>query len=730
MTSNNRKDGELQSMDSLSATLRMAGSEVERSRKLNTWANKLAKKKLVKDVDNIFYALDTTITREKTELKIPHYYAENPATRIPKGIFDPRFTLATYYNYLLQNTRPIKNIELPFHWSDWVDFSVLDHFVYQNESSGDLNCKYFDVIKCRNSSYTINEKTSDIPKGMVLSKEFCHGLADKSIFGLNFVVDKFGGGMTQEKAILAGKAYLYTLAPNPESILFLTKDGLYQVRVGRKQEPLIAGNAASELLAHGAKKHETINTLDTFKKLQKERPVQKDLVCTDYEIFLQHSDFLFDPTELLLKLHFKENERMLTRQEINYRNALLSSLASEEDHPKYFIEAKVFDKPSDHYDWRFFNGIEYRSEHSALRLHRLIRTWLSFTRKQGLKTWVAHGSLLAWHFNGMNFPWDEDVDVQMPIQDFLILSENFNQSLIVEDAEDGFGRYFLDCSTFVTARTHGNGNNNIDARFIDVDTGLYVDITALAVSAEKPSGRFKHMIPSAIQILFVKPEDINGAMKFYNCRNHHFVSLAEISPLVRTFFNGELAYVPKNYPEILKDEYGDGFTRRHHADRIYLVQLRIWVHKQILMVFLRHPEQWKEYFSNEGNLVSSVLPEVRGDITKSELDRLQNLSEEDLLLLLHHDEIFLRYQKTREVTMFHEAEGMRLQDGKSTAAMVQQVPDLPPLLYEPFLYTMRQEFQAFEQKVERHEKFALRSRKAIEAKNSKPRADGPLDNQS
>lgn len=51
----------------------------------------------------------------------------------------------------------------------------------------------------------------------------------------------------------------------------------------------------------------------------------------------------------------------------------------------------------------------------SLTLHRLIRTWLSFTRKTGITTWIAHGSLLSWYWNGIAFPWDNDIDVQVQL---------------------------------------------------------------------------------------------------------------------------------------------------------------------------------------------------------------------------------------------------------------------------------------------------------------------------
>lgn len=45
--------------------------------------------------------------------------------------------------------------------------------------------------------------------------------------------------------------------------------------------------------------------------------------------------------------------------------------------------------------------------------------------------------------NGMAFPWDNDIDVQVPIMVYI----NYlyiHQTIVVEDPEDGFGRYFLD----------------------------------------------------------------------------------------------------------------------------------------------------------------------------------------------------------------------------------------------------------------------------------------------
>lgn len=106
----------------------------------------------------------------------------------------------------------------------------------------------------------------------------------------------------------------------------------------------------------------------------------------------------------------------------------------------------------------------------------------------------------------MSFPWDMDDDVQMPIRDLYRLARDFNQTLVVEnighdhiagdvmDSEfNGMSTYFIDVTNSITHREKGNGNNNIDARFIDIQTGLYVDITGLSVSEERAPGRYDYV---------------------------------------------------------------------------------------------------------------------------------------------------------------------------------------------------------------------------------------------
>lgn len=52
-----------------------------------------------------------------------------------------------------------------------------------------------------------------------------------------------------------------------------------------------------------------------------------------------------------------------------------------------------------HYDIRYFKGVvdyDVRTD----TLHHLMRSYLLFFQEKGLETWIAHGTLLGWWWNG------------------------------------------------------------------------------------------------------------------------------------------------------------------------------------------------------------------------------------------------------------------------------------------------------------------------------------------
>jgi hypothetical protein len=52
-----------------------------------------------------------------------------------------------------------------------------------------------------------------------------------------------------------------------------------------------------------------------------------------------------------------------------------------------------------HYDARFFTTVVSDEERKQTQLH-MIRAYLDFFREKGLDTWIAHGTLLGWWWNG------------------------------------------------------------------------------------------------------------------------------------------------------------------------------------------------------------------------------------------------------------------------------------------------------------------------------------------
>ena len=81
-------------------------------------------------------------------------------------------------------------------------------------------------------------------------------------------------------------------------------------------------------------------------------------------------------------------------------------------------------------------------------------------------------------------------------------------------------------------RDHGEGFNVIDARWIDIESGLYIDITAL-------SEKHADTLPGVL-----------------SCKNDHRYKVQDLYPLRETVFEGVPANVPQAYERILEEEYG------------------------------------------------------------------------------------------------------------------------------------------------------------------------------
>lgn len=237
--------------------------------------------------------------------------------------------------------------------------------------------------------------------------------------------------------------------------------------------------------------------------------------------------------------------------EVEYAAAVELALSKVLSAQKYFYEVLVLNDlrtSGSHYDWRFFREfIDF--EHHIAAIHNMQRAWSRFADSMGIAYWIAHGSLLGWYWNGMMLPWDSDNDIQMPIMELDRLAREFNGTLVVDAGNEGSkGKYLIDVSPWYVQRTKGNGRNRIDARFIDITTGLYIDITGLARTNRRPQ---------------------------VNCKDWHYYRPEDLLPIRRISYEGLPSYAPKNVTGILKSEYPK-FLNEDYKNWSYNHRARLW----------------------------------------------------------------------------------------------------------------------------------------------------------
>ncbi|KAJ5578121.1 uncharacterized protein N7459_007085 [Penicillium hispanicum] len=239
---------------------------------------------------------------------------------------------------------------------------------------------------------------------------------------------------------------------------------------------------------------------------------------------------------------------------------------------KYFHEPGR-DDTLGHYDVRFFTqpvGNAARAE----TLTHMIRAYLNFFNENDLETWIAHGTLLGWWWNGKILPWDWDMDTQILDTTLAYLADHFNHTLVEYTSPDSTlrRRYLLDINPWSRQRERGQGHNIIDARWIDIDTGLYIDITGLSR---------------------LEPDEHPD---IWQCKNFHKYRLGDIYPLRQTTFEGVSAKVPFQYDLVLSEEYTEKalISTKFH-NHTWFPELAEWISDATLEKLTVKPSDERQY---------------------------------------------------------------------------------------------------------------------------------------
>lgn len=489
---------------------------------------------------------------------------------------DPRLTWSVYMDHII-NQSPVDqkdvshNFRLPFSWYDWIDMYDLNKLISLNRSRP--TCEFLfegsfhrdTLLKIENelgeSLFDNDRFKYDQDRWYVYSKQYgdngvlgklkdyCTYLVEKPKFSTGLNITKQDAKCRPEVFQFQNRNYVYSSLEPPLSLTVTALNGFtYQFYFDQNgpRQNMIQSNLLQDFIKNNLNLPSLNNTqnlleyndlvfnhFEKFNDFLENYNVSKTFVVnieeTDNniinlkELVLNESDFEFDPIAKIKELESIPQDEM-TPHFKNYLDSLRTSITyAPQLCPKYFQESsdiQDYQGIGYHRDGRFFNGDSFLfdKQEYANRLNSMIRTFQKFTLSNGIISWLSHGTLYGYMYNGEAFPWDEDFDLQLPIKHLNYLAQYFNQTIVLQDPREGNGRYLIDVTSSITVRTNGNGKTNIDARFIDLDSGLYIDLTGLSVTSafandkvkgymeEQVKGLHLNMSDSVLQV----PNDPNG----------------------------------------------------------------------------------------------------------------------------------------------------------------------------------------------------------------------------
>lgn len=575
-----------------------------------------------------------------------------------EDLFDPRLAPALLLLYLQFHIIGTKkqleqSFSIPFSWEDWVDIDAKlqydddyliewlalhsNDFWNQLDDFNNLSCETFALLYGCENNRNFMSKCRDL---------------DDNIPGYPYKFEVTGptnAKMKEPGRILYGAMYLKSKMPPPQQIYLLdvcgeNGEGSLMIKVDpdknakrtqvlRNKEIImqlidwevtytkknmgsfldkgwnietLRKRMSSVLTKFGVekiisyKRHKDIDRKQTFLTLRE---------STDHGVVEVSSwdfdDFRWDEEQFWNDLIISS----FNGEEGNYDGRLYTRLEESENfrirkgfHPKYLYEADIYGiTEGSHYDWRFFSGSFMTSDHRQSVIHKLSRTWLRFCFENNLKTFIAYGSMLGWIRNGLTLPWDEDIDVIVTMETLNLLARNFNQTLIVDySSKDGFQSaatgFLVDINPAYYSRVKGDGNNVIDGRLIDISTGLYLDITALAWTKDylrevQMHDKLKRLVDKDYEVnrIFALEGDIYGQTlmeqlaklqedhELIHCKNDNVYTVSELSVMIPSYFEGARAFFPQEYEKIIWRLYPKALTRITEPDHVFDGVYRLWL---------------------------------------------------------------------------------------------------------------------------------------------------------
>jgi hypothetical protein len=239
---------------------------------------------------------------------------------------------------------------------------------------------------------------------------------------------------------------------------------------------------------------------------------------------------------LLFLVHIANAQRYLGKvrfedDDIKTRASLRDGIGRRRSQ-KYFHESTF----SAFYDARYGKrSLPYYDRRN--QLSALTKAYLTTMYDIGIETWLMHGSLLGWYRNGKLIPENFDIHVQVADASMQHLASYYNMSVhsVKLAGRDENRDYLLEINPNWMDASTTDVENQIDARWFDTTTGLYIDITALRWDEE------------------AKSRGIDGRVM---CKDNHRYLHNDIFPLRDGTFEDAPVKIPFAYANILVEEYG------------------------------------------------------------------------------------------------------------------------------------------------------------------------------
>lgn len=476
-----------------------------------------------------------------------------------RGKLDQNLTTSVYFDYIRNVYKNEKEPELylkthpiDFDWCDWVDCSVADPFFVN----------YNDFVK---KLFKGNKKEmDDLIKNTCMRKVYDERdpWVDKQEYDEQLKVTE------HLKSIeICGAIYKHYFVPNPQHILFETDFNYFELGVKKRkllnrqgQDKIVKDYYKDGDLKEVKDPNFQSHVIKDLRKIFKD----KDYKMNDYSLPKTKTQdvSVFDRPNIDDRIRQFESKESPTLKEIEYLDFLKFSKENVAKAHKFFFTFPNIraDTKAEmhHYNFPWLQEIIQHQERTKV-IHHLIRTWFKFCEHAGVVSWFNYGNLIGWYFNGLNLPWDNDVDVQVSIDDLDKLGKYYNNTLIVENREIGNAIFWFYTDPFYLQQ---KDNQFIDARLIDANAGIYIDVSALWKDESKD----------------MKPKD--GEITF-RCKHYNWFYFSDIFPLRRTLFEGAQGYMPNNFEVILNRFYNRVFEKLNVFNYNYQEDLGMWVSNQI-----------------------------------------------------------------------------------------------------------------------------------------------------